>query len=332
MKNAWNLSPKSRPDIYTADRTRDTKWVTFYTDVDSIRVKVKPGTRYNFVILFNGKDSCFTQIASAIPPESGQKNNKPDTIPFTLTTYNAIGVKALINGTDTLNLHFDISSSGIHFLRDVIAKKLKQQKVTSLQMGSMTWHNPAVSPSNATAHEMVGRFGFDLFEGKQVEINYDRNLLVIHSRLPKELKGYVKSKLLFSHGYALVKGTFPVGQKPYTGIFSMDTGSAEAMVLDSAWAARGNLAQEFKLLRTSVIRDGSGKKYETKVVQAPLFELSGFQLANTPATIFKSNYPTGFELNFLGNDLLKRFNMILDLKNDYIYLKANKLFQVPYRG
>src|SRR5882757_9292139 len=68
-KNAWTLSPKIRPDIFTADRTRKTKWVTFYTDIDSIKVKVKPGSRYNFVILLNGKDSCYTQIASAILPD-----------------------------------------------------------------------------------------------------------------------------------------------------------------------------------------------------------------------------------------------------------------------
>jgi hypothetical protein len=28
-KNAWTLSPKIKPDIFTADRTPKTKWVTF---------------------------------------------------------------------------------------------------------------------------------------------------------------------------------------------------------------------------------------------------------------------------------------------------------------
>jgi len=46
---------------------------------------------------------------------------------------------------------------------------------------------------------MDGRFGWNLFEGKQVEIDYDRNLLIIHSALPKALKGYVRSKLNFMH-------------------------------------------------------------------------------------------------------------------------------------
>ena len=57
-RNVWTLTPGARPDVYTADRTRNTKWVVFYTDLDSIRVKVKPGSRYDFVILLNGKDSC----------------------------------------------------------------------------------------------------------------------------------------------------------------------------------------------------------------------------------------------------------------------------------
>src|ERR1700743_302292 len=72
-KNSWTLTPSARPDIFTADRTRKTKYVTFYTDIDSIRVKVKPGMRFNFVILYNGKDSCYTQIASAIPPDEGKE-------------------------------------------------------------------------------------------------------------------------------------------------------------------------------------------------------------------------------------------------------------------
>jgi len=111
-KNAWNLNPKLRPDVYTADRTRRTKWVTFYTDIDSICVKVKPGTKFDFVILLNGKDSCYTQIASALPPSGTAPAGAvaEDTIPFELTAYNAIKVRALINDKDTLNLHFDIGS------------------------------------------------------------------------------------------------------------------------------------------------------------------------------------------------------------------------------
>src|SRR5882672_4687435 len=126
-KNAWSLSPKIRPDIFTADRTRKTKWVTFYTDIDSIKVKVKPGSRYDFIVLLNGKDSCYTRIASAIPPKSTLKSNiaANDTIPFTLTSFNAISVRSVINDTDTLTLHFDASSFDFDLTKDAILKKTK---------------------------------------------------------------------------------------------------------------------------------------------------------------------------------------------------------------
>ncbi|HWZ02868.1 MAG TPA: hypothetical protein VNX40_04600, partial [Mucilaginibacter sp.] len=218
-KNAWNLSPKARPDIFTADRTRKTKWVTFYTDIDSIKVKVKPGTIFNFVVVLNGNDSCYTRIVSAIPPKELTKNNVAvnDTIPFTLTAFNAISVQAIINGTDTLKMHFDASSFDFRLTRDAILKKTKLlsnqpdalagkttpdynklNKVFTLQMGNKVWSNPQIFITRVTSNEMDGRFGWNLFEGKQVEIDYDRLLLIIHSALPKALKGYVRSKMEFA--------------------------------------------------------------------------------------------------------------------------------------
>ncbi|WP_299587250.1 hypothetical protein [Mucilaginibacter sp.] len=351
-KNAWSLSPGIRPDVFTADRTRKTKWVTFYTDIDSIRVKVKPGTKYNFVVLLNGKDSCYTQIASAIPPETPLTGAiaANDTIPFTLTAFNAICVKTVINNTDTLNLHFDISSFDFHLTRDAILKKTKLlsnqpdafagkanpdynklNKVFRLQMGNAVWTHPEVLPTKITADDMDGRFGPNLFEGKSVEIDYDKNLLIIHSKLPKVLKGYVRSKIGFTHSYAYITGAFEIENKKYFGDFSMDTGSALAIILDSAWVSRQQFPTNLKLIKTSALRDPRGVKYETKLVLSPLLKLNNFDLTNIPTLILSNKNPAGFEINFLGNDLLKRFNMILDFKNDYIYLKPNKLMSLKYR-
>ncbi len=59
-KGYWNISPDLRPDIYTTLGKHAE--VTFYTDIDSITFRVRPGKTYDFVILLNGKDSAFTQI------------------------------------------------------------------------------------------------------------------------------------------------------------------------------------------------------------------------------------------------------------------------------
>lgn len=57
-KGTWNIVPEAKPDIYKTS----SKWVTFYTDKDSISFKIRPNKVYNFIILLNDKDSAFTQI------------------------------------------------------------------------------------------------------------------------------------------------------------------------------------------------------------------------------------------------------------------------------
>jgi hypothetical protein len=352
-KHAWTLSPKIRPDVFTAERSRKTKWVTFYTDIDSIRVKLKPGNKFNFVVLLNGKDSCYTQIASAIPPENKLQNTiaTHDTIPFTLTAYNAICVKTIINNTDTLNLGFDTGSWDFRLTRDAILKKTKLlsnqpdalagkakpnynnlSKVFKLQMGKSVWTDPEIVATGLTSTGMDGRFGWNLFESKTLEINYDQNLLIIHSKPVKIPKGYVRSKLEIIRSFVTAKGSFEIEHKKYTGSFLFDTGSDQAVLLDSTWVSQQNFPSNLKLLSSTPIYDPRGVKYETKVVLVPALKINGFELTNIPTFMLGSKNPVGFTINYLGDDLLKRFNMILDFKNDYLYLKPNKLINIKYRG
>lgn len=351
-RNAWSLSPTIRPDVFTADRTRKTKWVTFYTDIDSIRVKVKPGTTFDFVVLLNGKDSCYTQIASAIPPESklARPKNTHDTIPFVLTAYNAIHVKAILNDRDTVNLHFDVGSFDFRLTREAILTRTnllanqpdalagkakpdynKREKVVKLQMGNSVWTNPTVAVTGLTAHDMDGRFGWNLFEGKSVEIDYEKGLLIIHSTLPKNRRGYARSTIEFIRSFVCIDGTLTVAANQYKGKFLVDTGADKAMILDSAWAAKQHIPKNLKLIRTSSVKDPRGVSYETRVVLVPGLTINGFALKAIPATLLGSKRPSDFEINYFGNDLLKRFNTILDFKNDHIYLKPNKLMNLPYR-
>lgn len=351
-RNAWSLSPSIRPDVFTADRTRQPKWVTFYTDIDSIRVKVKPGTTFDFIVLLNGNDSCYTRIASAIPAERNVPRPAPthDTIPFVLTAYNAIHVKAILNKRDTVNLHFDVGSFDFRLTREAILNRTKllanqpdaragkvspdyskREKVVTLQMGKLVWTNPDVAVTGLTAHDMDGRFGWNLFEGKAVEIDYDKGLLIIHSQLPKNLGGYVKSKLTFIRSFVCIDATLDVADKRYTGKFLVDTGADKAMILDSTWRVNNHLPSDLPLIKKSVVTDPRGVKYETRVVRVPGMTVNGFALTAIPATLLGSKSPLDFGINYLGNDLLKRFNTILDFRNDHIYLKPNSLINQPYR-
>jgi len=112
----------------------------------------------------------------------------------------------------------------------------------------------------------------------------------------------------------------------------MDNGSAEAVILNGEWVAKQNFPTNLKVIKTATISDADGGKSTTNTVIAPVLKLNGFVLTNIPTIVLTGKMPGQNTLNFFGNDALKRFNMILDLKNDFIYLKPNKLFGVKYRG
>ncbi len=59
-KNAWRINPEIKPDIYTTSSKG--KYVTFYTDIDSIIVKITPKTKFDFIILLNDSIKAVTQI------------------------------------------------------------------------------------------------------------------------------------------------------------------------------------------------------------------------------------------------------------------------------
>lgn len=65
MEKIWPVVPSIKPDVYHS--VADTKKITFYTDIDSISFDVEPEKTYDFVIVFNEKDSAWTQIQTVIP-------------------------------------------------------------------------------------------------------------------------------------------------------------------------------------------------------------------------------------------------------------------------
>lgn len=67
QKGVWNLSLEINPDVYFALPHTDEKSITFYTDIDSISFRVEPGKSYDFIILLNDTDTCFTKIESKRP-------------------------------------------------------------------------------------------------------------------------------------------------------------------------------------------------------------------------------------------------------------------------
>ena len=162
----WSLSPEAKPDVFVANRTRKMTKITFYTDIDSMTFKVKPYQKFEFIVLLNNKDTCYTVIQSAVQESKNKRLSSTkfvsDTIPFVLTDYNNISIKTIVNQHDTLNLMLHSGVSSVYVTKDGLAKT-KHLKVD--KSGQVTsWAGRAEAGSSTFNSLRVGNFECDSVE------------------------------------------------------------------------------------------------------------------------------------------------------------------------
>lgn len=71
-KQSWNISPELNPDVYETSSLGEK--VTFITDKDSITVKIKKDTEFNFIVLLDDSIRANTQIKYKMPYLEKLKN------------------------------------------------------------------------------------------------------------------------------------------------------------------------------------------------------------------------------------------------------------------
>jgi len=330
----WTISPGVKPDVYTVLECPTPPQITLQTDVDAITVKLKPGHSVDFVVLLNGKDSCYTRFtclpqksAAALVPELH------DTIPFVLTEQSNIKLKVRFDNKDTLFLKFDSGATGFLLTRDVIKNQLHLSNLSghSFAMGTLFWNNEQVYPTEVSGQGTVGRFGWDVFDGKIVEIDYDKGLFIVHSRLKKPDNGYGKFKMEYALGLFCIQGHLKVKGKKYKSRFMLDTGYQRTILLDTGLVHSQNypVAEAEVLLKTTLL-NGRGQPVPVVTINNEALCLGKVSMQNIPVQLLAGENPAGFTTHILGNEVLKRFNAIFDFQNNVLYLKPNSLYNLPY--
>jgi hypothetical protein len=348
-KDYWHISPDTKLDVYIADKTRQIKTVTFYSDIDSISFEIKPAEYYDFVILLNEKDSCFHRIKSGISPLSiNSKNTNPDTIPFILTEFNNIYIQAILNQIDTVKLMFHTDATGV-FLTKKAAKKttslnlnktdtanswggegtIRYSQNNHLQIGHLNWDGITIMEDENSGKLTDGKFGPNLFPDKIIEINYDKKLLVIHSVLPILDDDYEQLNLIYKRSSLFVEGTCTIEGQVYNNDFLIHTGFGGTLLFDNQFAEKNNISDKLKTISESQLKDSFGNIIKTKKVLLPSLIFGNAGFADVPIGLFEGTVGQQ-RMSVLGGDLLKRFNIILDQQNAYIYLKPNAFFDAPF--
>ena len=275
-----------------------------------------------------------------------KESTKAIVIPFELTAYNNIKIKTVLNETDTLDLKFDSGTTGLLLTHDAIRNKtdllknntaedtitenyVKLKTRSSLQIGSLRWDNLEVYPVQHSGQGTDGRFGWDLFKDKIVSIDYDKNLFIVHQSMP-DTTNYTVAKLEKVETLFCLNGAIQHNNKSYSSRFLFDTGYQRALLLDSVILKEQAFPKDLKVIKTNQLRNGAGDVFITKVVELPSLAIGGQTISKFPVQILNRENPAGFKTHILGNELLKRFNTILDFRNNTIYFKKNSLSDLNY--
>lgn len=347
-KNNWYLDASLKLDVYELDKTSKATWVYFHTDIDSLKVKLKPGETFDFVVLLNGKDSCFTQIKNPamITKYRDQLTITQDTIPFELTEANNIKIQTVMNGEDTLDLHFDTGASALVLTHEAIKEKTnllsfekegyetrdyrRLNSLNKLKIGNEEWDNILVYPVSLSPKGTDGHFSWNLFDGRMVEVDYDHSRLVIHSSLAKKPKKYTKLKMEHIHTLFCVQGKLKINGKKYKNRYLVDSGYQRAILLDKELNADDAFPKDIPTIKETKLKNGQGQVFITKIINTPSFQLGNKKVFNIPTQLLSVDNPARFKTHILGNEFLKRFNTIFDFQNNLVYLKPNSLMKEKY--
>ena len=260
------------------------------------------------------------------------------------------------NSPDSLNFILDTGSGGIS-LDSATAKYLKVDQVPSdktirgiagtrkvnfvyrqklnlpgLTVDSLNFHiNDYSILTNVYGERIDGIIGYSVLSRYIVALNYDSSEVTFYT------KGYLKYP---KGGYLLRPAitTLPVqlarirDSKTITTRFLFDMGAGLCLMLSSDFMKDSAILSKKRKLYVKEA-EGLGGKVDMLASVVREFKLGPYKFRNVPVYIFDDTYNvTSYPYlgGILGNDLLRRFNIILNYDRRDIYLKPNTHFNEQF--
>lgn len=273
-------------------------------------------------------------------------------IPFQLEN-NCIYIYCKVNETDSVRFLFDTGADGSVINSDSnkqLHLKIDGESVNHGSNGSNTVDQSTgnnVSFAGLEQKDIAftlipfgtslfdGVFGTNLMKNYIIEIDYDRRSMKFSeaTQFKSDLSSYEKMKIQYVANYPTIKCNLLIQGKKYSGLFGLDTGADDALTIASPFAAKNGLKQKTKHIATSVFQGSDGSTYEMPIVEAPELQVGKKSFYCIPMNL--SSAKEGIDATeemagFFGNNFLKRFNIVLDLKNGFIYLKPNENLYSPF--
>ena len=258
---------------------------------------------------------------------------------------------------DTLNFIFDTGCGGISLdsttarrlklsprLSDLIVRGIageRQQRLLEgmrLQFGRVTLDSITMQVNNydiltsVYGEQIDGILGYGFFSRYLVRVDYDSCRMDIYSKGPVRYPkgGY----LLRPHvvGLPMLEGKLSDARNIESRFF-FDTGAGLCLLFSSNFTSDSAVFSPKKKRPVRAEGAGLGGKKEMQLTTLKNFSIGPFRFHQIPTYVFDDSYDvTNYPQlgGLIGNDLLRRFNLILNYARSEIYLMPNGAFDQPF--
>jgi hypothetical protein len=276
----------------------------------------------------------FRQLTGGVVLLQAQFSNFPDTLNFILDT--GSGGISLDSGTTAYfglkPTPSDRTIRGIGGIRNVSFLNQQQLRLPGLTVDSLNFHVNNYDVLTAVYGEKIdGIIGYSFLSRYIVKIDYDTSQLEVWSRgsLKYPRGGYLMRPVIT---------TLPVQQArvrdaaAVNARFLYDMGAGLCMMLSSDFIRDSALLDKRRKMYVKEA-EGLGGKVDMQTTVVKEVRFGPYRFKNVPVYVFDDTYNiTSYPYlgGLIGNDLLRRFNVILNYDRRDIYLVPNKHFNDPF--
>lgn len=274
--------------------------------------------------------------------------------PFTILSGGVMVVSARLDDfTDSLHFILDTGSGGIS-LDSSLVDSLKLPKVISQRtlrgianirrvsyVMDRTLHLPNLDVDHLNFHlndydlltstygiRIDGIIGYSFLRQFIVKINYDNNRIEVwqQGNIKYPRKGYLLKPDI--EGIPIVEASVQDGRESQ-GKFFFDTGAGLSFLMSEDYERDSSILRVGKKMIVTQA-EGLGGKKQMKLTTIKGLKIGPYSFKKVPTHIFKDDYNvTSYPLlgGLIGNDVLRRFNLIINYAEHEIHMKPNSHFR-----
>ena len=276
----------------------------------------------------------FRQYSGGVMVIKAGFNHIPDTLNFILDTGSG-GISLDSATCEEFHIHVtptDTTITGIGGVHKVPFVFDQTLNLTGLNPKHMNFHvNDYSVLSSVYGEKIDGIIGYSFFSRYIVKINFDSNMVEVYS--PGKIEYPYGGTALHPAFTALpIQWVYIKDRKKLNFNFYLDTGAGLCFLMSDQFAQDSSiLLSRRKPVVTQA--EGMGGKLQMRLTVVKEVKIGPYRFNHVPTYLYKDEYNvTSYPYvgGLIGNDLLRRFNLVINYPNHEIHLLPNTHFNEPF--